>query len=237
MMVTAISGAARSLLNLRQAIAWAIDRNAITNQVFAGYAVPDATLPANGAQYYDVAIGQSIHLDLAKARSYLNAAGGPPKNPLSLVVLSSPTAPAVTTIVQENLAKIGIKTNVTVLQVAAALQKLFAGDYDLFFLDVLYQESTGFAGDIAYLATTPGAFSNFNHANDKQLYHLALHAVSVPDGPEAQAAWRAVQQRWVEYLPQINLVTSRVIYATSHLNVRPSSLADLHELKTATLSS
>ncbi|HVB46698.1 MAG TPA: ABC transporter substrate-binding protein [Streptosporangiaceae bacterium] len=230
------AGKATADVNLRQAIAWAIDRKAIISQVFAGYAVPDATLPANGAQYYDTAIGQSISLDLAKAQSYLKAAGGPPKSPLSLVVLASPTAPAVTTIVQENLAKIGINTDVTVLQIAPALQKLFTGDYDLFFLDVLYQESTGFAGDIAYLATTPGAFSNFNHANDKQLYKLALHAVSVPDGPEAQAAWRAVQQRWVEYLPQINLVTSRVICATSHLQVTLSSMADLHELKTATLT-
>lgn len=230
------AGKATADVNLRQAIAWAVDRKAIVDQVFAGYAVPDATLPANGAQYYDAAIGQSISLDLAKAQSYLRAAGGPPKSPLSLVVLASPTASAVTTIVQENLAKIGIKTNVTVLQVAAALQKLFSGAYDLFFLDVLYQESTGFAGDIAYLATTPGAFSNFNHVDDKKLYQLALHAVSLPDGPQAQAAWRAVQQRWVEYLPQLNLVTSRVIYATSHLKVTPSSMADLHELKTATLT-
>lgn len=223
-------------VNLRQAIAWAIDREAIIRQVFAGYAVPDATLPANGAQYYDTAIGQSISLNLSKAKTYLQAAGGAPKSPLSLVVLASPTASAVTTIIQENLTKLGITTNVTVLQIAPALQKLFTGDYDLFFLDVLYQESTGFAGDIAYLATTPGAFSNFNHVNDKQLFDLAVHAVTVPDGPQAATAWRAVQQRWVEYLPQINLVTSRVIYATNGLNITPSSMADLRELKTATLS-
>lgn len=230
------SGKATADLNLRQAIAWAIDRERIVKDVFYGYAVPDCTLPANGAQYYNVAIGQSIHLDKARAKTYLQKAGGPPKKPLTFIAQASTTASDVAEIVQENLTAIGIPTTLSVLDVAAALSKLASGDYDLFYLDVSYQESTGFGADIAYSAVTPGSPGNFNHFYDPKIYQLAKKAVSVPDGPEAKAAWAAVQKRWVEVLPQINIVTARFIEANKHLSgYEPSELAMLENLKYASV--
>jgi len=224
----------------RLAIAWAIDRQQVVSQVFAGIGQPESSLPVHGAEFYDAKLGAYFgkRPDLAKARSYLAQAGGPPSHPLDLVVLADDITNPTAAIVQQNLAAIGIATNIIPLGITAALGRLFSQQYDLFLLDVLAQESTGFGSYIAYLAVYPGAFANFNKFSSVQLARLAERAVTVTNPSQQAAAWRAVQQMWVQQVPQIVICSSRYIEASSPSlqGYHPTGLAQLEHLKYASVS-
>jgi peptide/nickel transport system substrate-binding protein len=227
-------------VNARLAVAWAMNRQEILSQVCEGIGVSESTLPMFGAQYYDRTVGDFFGStpDIAKAKQYVSAAGGPPSAPLEIVVLAdsitTPTAP----IVQQNLEAIGVPSKIISLATTPALNRLFAQSYDLFLIDVTAQQSSGFGSYIAYLGAYPGAFANFNKVNDPTLTELLSKAVTetTPDGKKA--AWKAVQEAWVQKVPQIQLVTSHQVEATSRSlhGYTPTGLCQLYNLKYAYVS-
>jgi peptide/nickel transport system substrate-binding protein len=62
-------------LNVREAIAWAIDRNGISSSVFSGYCTADAQPYPKASPYYDASLDQLSGYDVAKAKQYLAASG------------------------------------------------------------------------------------------------------------------------------------------------------------------
>jgi peptide/nickel transport system substrate-binding protein len=210
--------------HFRQALSWSVDRAAIIDSVFKGYAVPGAALPSAGELYaspkYESYFGS--HADLTRAEAELKSSGGAPSETLSLVVQNLPVLVASAEICQENWAKIGIKTKITQLSIDALYPVLTKGDYDLLLIDT----SAGFAPDSAYFALYPTSFTNFNHYNDPVMTQLLDKAVASPNGRPARAAWAAVQKRFVEELPQIILVVARYLEGDSSKMVgyRGSSL-------------
>ncbi|GEM_PF-2200667 len=227
-------------VNARLAIAWAINRGQVIQQVFAGIGNPESTLPVHGAEFYDAALGGYFGTspDVAKAKSYLAKAGGPPSKPLDIVVLSDDITNPTAAIVQQNLKAVGIPAVITSLGETAALARLFAQNYDLFLLDVLAQESTGFGSYIAYLATYPGAFANFNKFSNPEMTRLATQAVTVTSSAAQAAAWKAVQEAWLTMMPQILICSSRYIEAASSglRGYQPTGLAQLENLKYASVA-
>lgn len=233
-------GAFTSNVNARLAIAWAINRKQVIDQVFAGIGHPESTLPVHGAEFYDSTYGAYFGLqpDLAKAKSYLAKAGGPPSKPLELVVMADSITTPTSTIVQQNLAAAGIPANIISLGEGAALGRLFAQKYDLFLLEVLAQESSGFGAYLAYLSVYPGAFANFNKVNIPELSALVTKAVGVTSNSAQASAWSAVQKAWVSEVPQLLICSSNYIEAasTSLLGYKPTGLAQLVNLKNASVS-
>ena len=93
---------------------------------------------------------------------------------------------------------------------------------------------SGFGSDYPYLGLLTGSPTNFNKFSDPKMDELLKKAVTAPDGPEAQADWRAVQQYDLETVPNIQFVTARTAEAWSkNLSYQPSSLAMLQGLATA----
>jgi len=227
-------------VNARLALAWAINRQEILNQVFDGLGVPESTLPMDGAQYYDPTVGRYFGSapDLTKAKQYLQMAGGPPSKPLDLVILEDEVATPTAPIVQQNLEAIGVPVNLISLAETPALARLFSLQYDLFLLDVTAQQSTGYGSYIAYLAVFPGAFANFNKFNDPTMTQLVSTAVSVQGDAAQAAAWKAVQEYWVKVVPQIMFVTGRYVEAVRP-NVSgyvPTGMTQLLNLKYASVT-
>jgi ABC-type transport system substrate-binding protein len=224
----------------RLALSWAINRQQILDDVFAGYGVPESTLPMDGAQYYDPTLGRFFGSkpNLAKAKSHLHAAGGPPSKPLDVVVLTDNLTSVAAPIVQQNMEAIGVPVNLISLAETPALARLFAQQFDLFVLDVTAQQSTGYGAYIAYLAVFPGAFANFNKFNDPLLTSLVSRAVAVRGSSAQAAAWRAVQAAWVDLVPQILFVTGRYVEAwnPSVRGYAPTGLTQLWNLKYASVA-
>lgn len=226
-------------VNLRKAIAWAVNRGQVVDQVFAGTAVPASTYLSSGSLYFDEELGAFFGSgpDLDQARDFLEQAGGPPDQPLLYLVDSLQSVVDVATIVQSSLAELGIEVNLSVEEIASWFPKFLAQEYDLVSFTALAQSSSGFGPDYPYLGYTTGAASNFNQFSDPRMDELLLTAVTAPEGDEAQAAWRAVQEYDLETLGQIQVVTARYLEGTGEalVDYEPSSLAWLHRLSGARL--
>ncbi|HEY3057920.1 MAG TPA: ABC transporter substrate-binding protein, partial [Chloroflexota bacterium] len=204
--------------DMRRAISWAIDRQAMVDQVLGGQGVAAATYLSSGSQYFDEKFGSAFGTkpDLEKSRSFLQKAGGPPPRPLAIVVQNLPDLVDCVTILQQNLKAVGIESTIQAEETAAFLPKLTGNmGYDLMIIRGPVPQAAGYGPDYPYLGLLSTSPTNFNKVNDPKLDDLLKKAVSAPDGPEAQAAWRAVQEYDVETLPNIQFVTARNLEAFS----------------------
>ncbi len=221
-------------VNLRKAIAYAIDRQAIIDHVYDGHAVPISTYLQPGANYYNEELGSTFGNtpDLDKARDYLEKAGGPPSRTLELFLLNVEDQIAAATIIQANLAEIGIDVELVPLSAGALLERTESRQLDL---QILHQASTSSAGLAPYYVYN-GLYSTYPanrlKFNDPTMDELLVAAMQAPYGDEAAAAWEAVQRRDTEMVPQIQVVASKYIEAWSPniANYTPAKVAWLNNV-------
>ena len=231
-------GRATTNNNLRLAMAWAINRGRIAQQVFGGYARPESTVPGYASYYSDPTLvnyfGSSPNL--GNARHYLSLAGGPPATPLVFPVGSEdPNMVAAATLVQEDLEAIGIKSNIQMLGPATILTTLQGSDWDI---SGFQGNAESVAPDFPYFEFLPGEPANYVKVNDPQMTQAINSAFAQPRGPEAAAGIKAIQQRFVELVPWIVLVGANTVSANSKnlINYQASNFYDLWPLTTASLT-
>lgn len=115
---------------VRQAISYAVDRDRIAAEVFAGTAVPSSAPWAASSPAYDAAAAAHYKKDLGRARALLSEAGGPRR-----LTLSYPTglaaAPAIAAIVQNDLAEVGVTVDLDPREQAAFSPFLKSGKHEL----------------------------------------------------------------------------------------------------------
>jgi hypothetical protein len=100
---------------VRQAIAYAINKEALAKVAFNGYATPAEGIAPQGVEYA-VKIGQWPY-DLAKAKELMKEAGYPSGFETDLwSAYNHTTAQKVTQFLQQQLQKIGIRTKITLLE-------------------------------------------------------------------------------------------------------------------------
>ncbi|MET0699330.1 MAG: ABC transporter substrate-binding protein, partial [Mycobacterium sp.] len=94
---------------VRQAIAYAVDRDRIAADVFAGSAIATSTPWSQSSPAFSESARLHYHRDLDRARGLLAQAGGPPPAPLLLSYGTGlAPAPTIAAIIQNNLAEVGI---------------------------------------------------------------------------------------------------------------------------------
>ena len=108
---------------VRQAIAYAINKEALAKVAFAGYAVPaDGVVP--DAVEYSVKLGPWPY-DLAKAKQLMKEAGYPNGFETELwSAYNHSTAQKVSQFLQQQLAQIGIKAKITLLEAGQRVEKV-----------------------------------------------------------------------------------------------------------------
>jgi len=214
--------------NFRLALLWAIDRQAIIDQVYAGTAVPASTYLSSGSQYFDERLGMTFgnRPDLAKARDYLQRSNYPAGREVVLVYQNTPDNADIATILQANFRALGLTLRLSPVDLPALTPLLQSGDYDLMLLSASAQVSSGFSPHYVYLGYLTGGVSNFNSYSDPQMDELLRRAVAAPPD-QAAAAWRAVQERDLQNPGQLQVVTARYVeaYGKSLQNYQPSALA------------
>lgn len=224
--------------NLRLAMAWAINRQRIAQQVFAGYAHPESTQPGSASYYSDPALvnyfGGTPNLD--NAMHYLSLAGGPPSSPLVFPVGNQdPNMVAAATLVQQDLQAIGIKSTIQLLGPATILTTLEGSDWDI---SGFQGNAESLAPDFPYFEFLPGEPANYIKVNDPQMTQAINTAFAQPRGPKAAAGVQAIQQRFVELVPWIMLVGANTVSANSKnlVNYQASNFYDLWPLATASVT-
>lgn len=113
--------------NLRNAIAAAINREDIIAAALNGYGTVNYSCIAQG--FVESTDTNAIPYDLEAAKGYLAAWGGDPASVDLKIICSNETRVAIGTVIQNNLAQIGIPVEVVSMDTAAALNAWKTGDF------------------------------------------------------------------------------------------------------------
>jgi len=106
---------------VRQAVKYAIDYDAIINKVREGFAIKNQQFLAIG--YFGYKESNPFTRDVAKAKKLLADAGYPNGFEVEIVTNESEIRRAEAVVVQSNLADIGIKSNIIIMQAAQMYDK------------------------------------------------------------------------------------------------------------------
>jgi peptide/nickel transport system substrate-binding protein len=116
-------------VRVRQAIAWALDREEVVSVAVDGHGVPllGGCLPSNHWAYSNLVVYPKP--DQAKAKQLLSQAGL--SAGLKLEIIAAKATAGVAQVIQQQLAKVGITATILQLESGAALTRIRAKDFDL----------------------------------------------------------------------------------------------------------
>ena len=205
---------------VRQAINHAIDRQAIADALYAGYANPAVNpLPPGYLGYNDEVPGYDYDLD--KAKALLKEAGF--EDGLEIELWTMPVArpympdpETVSQIVQNNLAEVGIDIKIVREEWAPYLEKTMEGEHQMYMLGW-----SGTNGDPDYFLSSLLHGSNIGtsnrsfYANDEVDKLLDAAKLSV-DQDERADFYKQAQALISEDSPMVTLVHSTPVMATTN---------------------
>lgn len=118
----------------RQAISAAIDRQKVAKVGFFGTVAPSCSNTfRKGNPYFVCALPSQGRQNLKLAKELLAKSGTPNGFEFNLTVWARPAWPEAAQIIAQDLAKIGIKANITVKQDTVAIQDLTSGNFEMQF--------------------------------------------------------------------------------------------------------
>ena len=233
----------------RQAISYAIDRQAIANTVYLGAAVPvyGPVTPGNKT-WYSAAAPTYPH-NPARARELLASVGLNPREqdgllvdaqgrPVRFSVLTQKghIRERTATMIQEHLRQVGITVDIVALDQRAIPQRWAAGDYDSIYFGV-QASSTDPAVGTADFWLSSGPF-HFWHPNqptpatewEARIDDLMRKQAAAPTLSERQQLFAEVQKIFGEEVPAIYLVAPRVTLAVSSRVANPHPALQVPQL-------
>ena len=193
-------------LEIRRAIAQAIDREAIIRYVLAGGAAPAQALlpPSHWAGHPDL---EGFRFDPEAARRHLAAAGYGPDNPLRLVYKTSadPFRIRLATIIQSQLADVGIQVDLRSYDWGTFYGDVKAGRFQMYSLAWVGIQTPDIFRYAFHSQSLPPKGANRGRYRDPEADRLIEQASSL-SSLEAQAPiYRELQARLLEQLPYVPL--------------------------------
>ncbi len=219
---------------VRQAISFAVDRQAIADTVFLGAAVPvhGPVTPGNRT-WFSAAAPQYPH-DPARARQLLAAAGladrnkdglldGPAGKPLRFSIITQKghtLRERTVALIQEHLRRVGITVDVVALEPGSLVEHWGKGDYDSIYFGVQASATDPALSSEFWLSG--GSFHFWNPAQkapatewEARIDDLTHKHVAAASLPERQQLFAEVQRILGEELPAIYFVAPRMTIAVS----------------------
>jgi len=186
---------------VRQAIAYAVDRDAICEQVFSGLNTPIYTMVPTGLPPAGAAIDVFPTRDLEKARELLQLAGYSEDNPLQVNLWFSPkhygtTEADVAAVLKQAIEETGmVQINIQSLEWSAYLERMSQGGFDMFLLGWYpdYLEASNFI--LPWVVEDPEGMGTFfnHHPNFGAYKDIAEVALSTVDDERAAKLYQALQ--------------------------------------------
>lgn len=187
---------------VRQAIGFAVDRQAISTAAFFGYGKPlyGPPMPAS-SPFHNPESDTYFRHDPEKARELLKEAGAEGLEIDFLVSQAPAVYVVVGQIVAANLAAVGIKANIKLVDFATVVERKNTGNYDL----VMYGTNVrGPDPDIAYsyfFGPGTGFYVKGAGFEDAELSRLLEVGRAEPDEVRRKATYKALEQRLLELSP------------------------------------
>lgn len=207
-------------LQVRKAMAYAIDKTAIVQKVLYGYAQVSTTLVIPSSPGFDKSI-QGYGYDPAKSKQILAAAGWTPGSDgivtkggqpleLSMITQNNPTWLLICQIIQQELKQVGIKVNISETDWATFLTNMRAGKYDIAYwsLGGTSFSSVGYTDNLLstqYWNVSQITKNPIMASLSKQIDQLVNRAQSEIDTAKRHSLMNQFQQLVVDQLPAIPL--------------------------------
>lgn len=185
---------------VRQAIAYALDRNILVDKLLKGYGeVIDG--PYTSLNPYLNKDLENYKHDPEKAKKLLEEAGWDFNKPIRLVVpignkIREQSAP----IIAQQLQQVGLKVEVTTYDFPTLLQKGKAGDFDL----LLIGFTLTLDPDVSMLYGSKGPYNFSGYSNSKS-DELLSAGKTEPNADNRKQIYNELQQIWNEDMPIITL--------------------------------
>lgn len=195
---------------LRQAVACAIDRDAVLQAAVYGKGTPQTTILNRGLWgFYDDMEGFDYDVDRAKS---LMAEAGYPNGGISTTLSYSNGAPyeQIATVIQANLKAIGIDVTLSPMEEATHKSNCVDGGQELF----LWRWNEDSKVDFVYrdLFYT-GSGSNYHHYSDPKADELIDQVATEKDQDVRLAAAQELQEYLVDACPQVPLYIANLVIA------------------------
>jgi len=202
--------------NLRLALAWAVDRKTIAEQVLFGLAKP-AMVPIPESHWaFNPKVRNAHGYDLDRARRYLAEAN--PK-PSEITLKVSPTYPdqiKMAELLQGSLAQIGLKLNIVQLEWSTWIREVVSqGNYEA---EIVLISGGIDPDDFFYQWFKSGQVFNIWRYNDARMDEMLDKARSTSVQRERQALYYQIQEKLVAEAPLSHIVyRESVVAATANM--------------------
>jgi len=187
---------------VRQAMNWAVDREAIGRVTYGAYTPSGYPFPLT-LPYAKTATPYGY--DPQKAKQLLAAAGASNLN-VNLYFANTDPQPAVAQVLQQQLANVGVHVTLNQVSSNALFDLESKGTPDLS-LDIWYMVQPSAADEVDALYVT-GASNNFNHFSDKEIDRLAAKARATFDPTARHVIYEEIEKRLVVDAPFVWLCST-----------------------------
>lgn len=196
---------------VRQAISYALDREALVAGVLKGAGTPAQGPYLDNNVFYNDSLSAVVH-DPEKAEKLLKEAGWDAGKTLRLVVgTRDHTAVRAAEIVANQLTKAGIGVKIEQYDHATSLAKARAGEFDLV---IFGYGLSPVEPDISFLIKSTGSF-NLGKYNNADVDHWLVEGLKIVDTEKRKAAYDKVQEIFGKDFPTPFLYGEKVIFAVN----------------------
>lgn len=214
---TNVQNPALSEVRLRQAIAYALDRDRIITEVFRGAGYPINVPWPKSSPAYDESLNSTFATDPDKARALVAELGTIPTLPLTYQA-GNPYYEATAQIVQANLAEVGITVELDPVESAAFVKQLIGAQFPA--LWVTFHSWAQYTPSTLTVSAYPfNALKNASHYESPTYVAAADEAWNVADGASAEAVERyaAVSKELLEglFLIEIGVTFNQIVAANA----------------------
>nr|MBO2481257.1 ABC transporter substrate-binding protein [Bacillaceae bacterium] len=202
---------------VRQALNHAVDKEAIIQSFYEGYAEPAKNpMPPVVAGYNDEI--QDYEFDLEKAKQLLAEAGYPNGFEIKLWAMPvprpyMPDGRKVAEAIKSNWEKIGVKTEIVSMEWGTYLEKVAAGEADAFMLG--WTGDNGDADNFLYVLLDKDnvGTNNYTYYSNDELHEILIQAQTESDENKRNELYKKAQEIIKEDAPWIPLVHSEPLLA------------------------
>ncbi len=202
-------------LQVRRAVAYAIDRNAVIHYLLQGTARPAQTLfpPEHWVSAPDL---PPYPHDLQRARALLAEAGYGPDHPLRLVYKTSsdPFRVRLASVIQQQLAQAGIEVELRSFDWGTFYRDIREGRFQMYSLAWVGLETPDIFRYVFHSNSLPPAGANRGRYADAEVDRLIERAEAIPELNDRIPVYRALQRRLLEQLPYVPLWYEEHLFAS-----------------------
>lgn len=227
-------------VRLRQAIGYAIDRQAIVDYLRRGLATPAIGIIPPMSWAFEPNVFQFTH-DPARAKALLDAAGYPDPDgdgPLPRLHLSLKTSTAEAyrlqaAVIQRNLADVGIAVDVRSYEFATLFADVLKGNVQLYTLQWVGVTDPDMLRRVFYSTQTPPAGFNRGYYKNVKVDQLIDGASAAPDDATRRKLYGEAQQLIAADAPYVSLwyKTNVAVFQSTLSGVHLSPIAEFTFLK------